>query len=76
MTQPIENKQSASFQIDTNFGILRPMALQLDATVPRSADHYAPTANRYIRPPCASIARGAKMESSGTRRKHRARHNQ
>jgi hypothetical protein len=75
MTQPIENKQSASFQIDTNFGIFRPVPSQFESKSPSPADNYAPT-NRYLRPPCATIARGGKMKCSGTRRKDRVRHNQ
>ena len=76
MTQPIENKQSASFQIDTNFGIFRPLPSRFESKSPSPADHYAPTTDRYLRCPCATITRGAKMKCSGTRRTDRVRHNQ
>jgi len=75
MTQLIENKQSASFLIDTNFPILRPMPSQFEGKAPRPIGYHAPTTNRHLRCPCATIARGAKMESSGTLMQDGVRHN-
>jgi hypothetical protein len=75
-TQLIENKQSGSFLIDSIFRILRPTISHFDGSAPRPTDYYAPTTNRYLRCPCASITRGGKIKCCGMRRTDRVRHHQ
>ena len=70
----IENKQPGSFLIGSNFAILRPSISQFEGGAPRPTAYYSRTADFHLRCPCASVARGGKIQCCGTRRTDSVRH--